>query len=42
MPFAADCSCDGPVEVWLQNVVDAMRAALSAEFKVHQFWHLLP
>ena len=34
VPFAADCSCDGPVEVWLQNVVDAMRAALSAEFKV--------
>ncbi len=34
VPFAADCSCEGPVEVWLQNVVDAMRAALSAEFKV--------
>jgi dynein heavy chain len=33
VPFAAPCSCDGPVEVWLQNVVDAMRAALSAEFK---------
>ena len=31
--FAGECSCDGPVEVWLQNVVDAMRAALSAEFK---------
>lgn len=33
VPFASDCLCDGPVEVWLQNVVDAMRAALSAEFK---------
>jgi len=31
--FAGDCRCDGPVEVWLQNVVDSMRAALSAEFK---------
>eukprot|EP00891_Asterochloris_glomerata_P002883 jgi/Astpho2/2883/Aster-01037 len=31
--FAADCSCDGPVESWLQNVVDSMRAALSHEFK---------
>ena len=33
MPFARECSCDGPVEVWLQNVVDAMRGAVSAEFK---------
>ena len=33
MPFARDCICDGPVEVWLQNVVDAMRKAVSAEFK---------
>ncbi len=33
MAFAADCSCDGPVESWLQNVVDSMRAALSHEFK---------
>lgn len=32
--FAEECSCDGPVESWLQNVVDAMRAALSHEFKV--------
>lgn len=32
--FANECSCDGPVESWLQNVVDAMRAALSHEFKV--------
>ena len=33
MPFAGECLCDGPVEVWLQAVVDSMRAALSAEFK---------
>lgn len=33
MPFADDCICEGAVEVWLQNVVDAMRAAISAEFK---------
>lgn len=33
VPFAGECSCDGPVEIWLQNVVDSMRAALSAEFK---------
>ena len=33
MAFATDCSCDGPVESWLQNVVDSMRAALSHEFK---------
>ncbi|DBB00312.1 TPA: Dynein beta chain, flagellar outer arm [Trebouxia sp. C0004] len=32
--FAQECSCDGPVESWLQNVVDAMRAALSHEFKM--------
>ena len=32
--FAEECSCDGPVESWLQNVVDSMRAALSHEFKV--------
>jgi hypothetical protein len=25
--------CDGPVEGWLQNVVDSMKAALAAEFK---------
>lgn len=31
--FAGDCSCEGPVEVWLQNVVDAMRGAISVEFK---------
>lgn len=23
--FAGNCSCEGPVEVWLQNVVDAMQ-----------------
>jgi len=33
VPFASDCICDGPVEVWLQNVVDVMRKAVSAEFK---------
>ena len=33
VPFASECSCEGPVEVWLQNVVDAMRSAVSAEFK---------
>ncbi|KAL4450636.1 hypothetical protein ABPG77_000992 [Micractinium sp. CCAP 211/92] len=31
--FVAPCICDGPVEVWLQSVVDSMRAALSHEFK---------
>lgn len=31
--FAADCLCEGPVETWLQSVVDSMKAALSAEFK---------
>ena len=31
--FSEDCVCDGPVEVWLQNVVNAMRSALSSEFK---------
>ena len=31
--FAEECSCDGPVESWLQNVVDSMRSALSHEFK---------
>lgn len=33
VPFAADCLCEGPVEVWLQNVVHAMQAALSHEYK---------
>jgi dynein heavy chain len=28
-----ECSCDGPVEVWLQNVVDCMRLALQKEFR---------
>ncbi len=27
--FAADCICDGPVESWLQNVVDSMKLALT-------------
>ena len=31
--FDGNCSCDGPVEVWLQNVVDSMRQALMTEFK---------
>jgi dynein heavy chain, axonemal len=31
--FAADCICDGPVETWLQNVVDSMKLALTVEFK---------
>ena len=33
LAFPEDCVCEGPVEVWLQNVVDSMRAAVSAEFK---------
>ena len=31
--FDKPCSCDGSVEVWLQRVVDAMRAGLRAEFR---------
>lgn len=31
--FAGDCSCDGPVEAWLMNVVDSMKAALTVEFR---------
>jgi hypothetical protein len=31
--FVDDCLCDGPVETWLQHVVDAMKAGLAAEFK---------
>ena len=31
--FAGDCSCDGPVEIWLQNVVDSMKYALTCEFR---------
>ncbi|CAD7696266.1 unnamed protein product [Ostreobium quekettii] len=31
--FDGDCVCDGPVETWLQTVVDSMKAALIAEFK---------
>lgn len=31
--FDAPCHCDGPVEVWLQNVVDSMRQALRVEFR---------
>lgn len=28
VPFANDCICEGPVEVWLQNVVDAMQVSV--------------
>lgn len=31
--FASDCLCEGPVESWLQSVVDSMKAAIQAEFK---------
>jgi len=27
------CLCDGPVEIWMQTVIDSMRAALRYEFK---------
>lgn len=27
VPFAGECTCDGPVEIWLQNVVDSMRVS---------------
>ena len=30
--FDGECSCDGQVESWLQNVVDAMRNGLRKEF----------
>lgn len=32
--FSGDCLCDGPVEVWLQNVVDSMKLAMMDEFRV--------
>lgn len=32
VPFAEDCICDGPVEIWLQTLVDSMRQALHYEF----------
>lgn len=32
VPFAKECHCGGPPEVWLARVVDAMRAALRAEY----------
>ncbi|GAX83885.1 hypothetical protein CEUSTIGMA_g11310.t1, partial [Chlamydomonas eustigma] len=31
--FASDCICDGPVETWLQTVVDSMKQALTVEFR---------
>lgn len=34
VPFAADCPCEGPAEIWLARVVDAMRAALRAEYRL--------
>ena len=30
--FDGDCLCDGPVETWLNGVVDAMKQALLYEF----------
>mmetsp|Transcript_25005 Transcript_25005/g.85566 ORF Transcript_25005/g.85566 Transcript_25005/m.85566 type:complete len:4525 (+) Transcript_25005:136-13710(+) len=30
--FAQECLCDGPVETWLQTVVDTMRHALHEEY----------
>ena len=33
VPFPEDCVCDGPVETWLQNVVDSMRYSLTVEFR---------
>jgi dynein heavy chain len=30
--FAEECMCDGPVETWLNGVVDAMKEALFHEF----------
>jgi dynein heavy chain len=31
--FASECACEGPVEMWLQSVVDSMKTAIQAEFK---------
>lgn len=31
--FAGDCLCEGPVEIWLQTVVESMRNAIATEFK---------
>jgi dynein heavy chain len=31
--FVDDCMCEGPVESWLQNVVDSMKAGLQMEFR---------
>lgn len=30
--FDGECLCDGPVEQWLNSVVDAMKQALFAEY----------
>ena len=32
--FSQKCACEGPVEQWLNVVVETMRAALFAEFKI--------
>ena len=32
--FHGDCVCDGPVEGWLNSVVDAMRETLRVEFRM--------
>jgi hypothetical protein len=31
--FDGECLCDGPVETWLNSVVDAMKQALFAEYQ---------
>ena len=31
--FDGECLCDGPVEQWLNSVVDAMKQALFAEYQ---------
>lgn len=33
LQFDGECICDGPVETWLQTLVDSMKAALTAEFR---------
>ncbi len=36
--FAGDCMCEGPVETWLQNVVDSMKAALAVRLGCGVYW----
>lgn len=38
--FADECMCEGPVETWLNGVVDAMKAALFHEFTQVLFFFL--